>query len=300
MDMAAETPARVFAVSFSGQTSMWCQNCQQDVPAIANGESARCARCGRSLSRSPTDKPATAGLSDAAEWGIDLSATASEPAFASQSTATAGEDTWLLDERLRNLQRRLHVTSPIGTYATGRPETTDWNPAFPDFELPARTAAPRPRQERPNRFADHNIRIDAAHTNSPRRRPSMLAWSILSMGLMAFVCGGVLLGWAFIGHRNDLWSLGMPIALVGQFGLLLGLVLQLDHLWQANRRTAETLDHVDERLREVNHATTLLGNSHSVPAQSFYAHLAEGAHPHLLLADLKGQLDLLATKMASR
>jgi hypothetical protein len=277
---------------------MWCQNCQQDVPAIASGESARCARCGRSLSRSASANSNAAGLNDAAEWGIDLSAAPAEPAFASQSTATtAADDTWLIDERLRNLQRRLHVAPTIGSYAANRTEPSEWT--LPDFEFASRSTPTRRAPEHPNQFADRHIRVDAAHTHATRRRPSMLAWSILSMGLMAFVCGGVLLGWAFIGHRNDLWSLGMPTALVGQFGLLLGLVLQLDHLWQANRRTAETLDHVDERLHEINHATTMLGSSHSLPAQSFYAHLAEGAHPHLLLADLKGQLDLLATKMAA-
>ena len=122
----------------------------------------------------------------------------------------------------------------------------------------------------------------------------------MSLGLMSFVCGGVLLAWSFIGHRNDLWGLGMPITLVGQFGLLLGLVLQLDHLWQASRHTADTLNAVDDRLSEINHATTLLRTTHSSPAQSFYAHYAEGAHPHLLLADLKGQLDLLSAKMSQQ
>ena len=123
---------------------------------------------------------------------------------------------------------------------------------------------------------------------------------IMSLGLMSFVCGGVLLAWSFIGHRNDLWGLGMPITLVGQFGLLLGLVLQLDHLWQASRHTADTLNAVDDRLSEINHATTLLRTTHSSHAQSFYAHYAEGAHPHLLLADLKGQLDLLSAKMSQQ
>jgi hypothetical protein len=283
---------------------MWCQHCGQDVPAIANGDSARCARCGRGLQRNAAaraeDASSANSLGDAAEWGIDLSASSAEPAFMSQSTSTAeSDDNWLLGERLKNLQRRLHVAPQPTSYSPPRVENSTWD-AFPELEFATRTRNKRRAAEPPaNQFSDRNIRFDAAHTPTTRRRPSVLAWAILSMGLMAFVCGGVLLGWAFIGKRNDLWSIGMPIALVGQFGLLLGLVLQLDHLWQANRRTAETLDNVDERLDEINHATTLLGNSHSGPAQSFYAHLADGAHPHLLLADLKGQLDLLATKMAN-
>jgi hypothetical protein len=82
--------------------------------------------------------------------------------------------------------------------------------------------------------------------------------------------------------------------------LLLGLVLQMDSLWQANRRTTETLDQVDHRLQEINHTTTMLGTTHSAPAQSFYAHMAAGANPQMLLADLKGQLDLLAVRMSGQ
>jgi hypothetical protein len=71
-------------------------------------------------------------------------------------------------------------------------------------------------------------------------------------------------------------------------------------LWQANRRNTETLENVDRRLHQINHAATLLRTSHGSPGQSFYAHLAEGAHPHLLLSDLKGQLDLLANKLSQQ
>ena len=117
---------------------------------------------------------------------------------------------------------------------------------------------------------------------------------------MAFVCGGVLLGWSAIGGRQDLWSLGLPLTLVGQAGLIVGLVLQLETLWQTNRATSQTLQNLDGEIHELRHSTTLLTNSHSNPAQSFYLHLAEGASPHLLLADLKGQLDLLSEQMSKR
>ena len=44
------------------------------------------------------------------------------------------------------------------------------------------------------------------------------------------VCGGCLLTWAHYGARPDLWPLGLPIAIVGQVVLLIGLVLHLDAL----------------------------------------------------------------------
>jgi hypothetical protein len=117
---------------------------------------------------------------------------------------------------------------------------------------------------------------------------------------MAFVCGAVLLIWSYVEQRDELWSIGLPFALVGQAGLIIGLVLQLDGLSQNNRRTSETLYELDDQLHELKQAATQLTVAHSSPSQSFYAHFADGAQPHLLLADLKGQLDLLATKLAKQ
>jgi hypothetical protein len=78
----------------------------------------------------------------------------------------------------------------------------------------------------------------------------------------------------------------------------LGLILQLDGLWSSSRKTEQALSELDGELRTVRQATTLLSTSYSGGAQSFYLHLAEGASPQLLLADLKGQMDLLARQMS--
>ena len=116
---------------------------------------------------------------------------------------------------------------------------------------------------------------------------------------MAFVCGIVLLGWSFAASRQELWAIGTPIALAGQIALLIGLVLQLDRLWRDGRNAAAKLDTVDEQLHELKTTTTLLGTTHG-PSATFYAHLADGAGPQLLLNDLKSQLDLLAIKLADQ
>lgn len=122
-------------------------------------------------------------------------------------------------------------------------------------------------------------------------------WAALSLGFMMLVCGGTLLGWSVLAVRPELWPVGLPIAIGGQLALLVGLVLQLDRLWWHNRHTADKLDTVDRQVRDLRHATSLLGTTHSSPAASFYAHFAGGAHPKLLLTDLKSQLDLLAVKI---
>jgi hypothetical protein len=179
------------------------------------------------------------------------------------------------------------------------------------FDGPAAQSAPAPHSigsHAPAAQSSAPRRYSAAEPNSatvvePRLKTSappasLLAWSILSLGMSVFACGGVLVAWSLLASREDLWPIGMPLALLGQAGLVLGLVLQLDGLWNSNRRTADSIHALDDELVRVRQATTLLASSHSTPAQSFYVHLAEGAAPQLLLADLKGQLDLLAEQMA--
>ncbi len=58
------------------------------------------------------------------------------------------------------------------------------------------------------------------------------------------------------------------------------------------------LDDLDERMAELKRTTTLMTTAYNTPSQSFYAHMADGATPQMLLADLKGQLDMIALKMA--
>jgi hypothetical protein len=145
----------------------------------------------------------------------------------------------------------------------------------------------------------HPAHQHSAATTAPPRG-NLLAWTLVSLGLATFACGAVLLGWSFAAGRTDLWPIGMPLALAGQAGLIVGLILQLDGLWHASRRTEQTLGDLDEELGRVRHATTMLSTTKSASGQSFYAHMAEGASPQLLLADVKGQLDLLAQQIASR
>lgn len=173
-----------------------------------------------------------------------------------------------------------------------------WKQAPPINES---TASPGelPSDELESHSRERTQAVPAAISSSPPRFAG-LAWATLSIGVMCFVCGGVLLGWSALTGRQSLWSLGLPLTLIGQAGLILGLVLQLETLWQTNRATSNTLDQLDGELNELRHSTTLLTQSHSNPSQSFYLHMAEGASPHLLLADLKGQLDLLSQQMSKR
>jgi hypothetical protein len=55
-------------------------------------------------------------------------------------------------------------------------------------------------------------------------RGGLLAWLFLGLGLMAFACGAVMLAWSVGTGRDELWSLGIPLALGGQAAVIFGLV----------------------------------------------------------------------------
>jgi len=120
----------------------------------------------------------------------------------------------------------------------------------------------------------------------------------LLTGLMALACGAVLMVWSFVAGRNELWTVGTPLALAGQAGILLGVVFQMEGLWQCSQDTAQSLHELDHQLTDLQQAATLLHTRPGSATQTYYAHLAEGASPHLVLADLRGQLDMLAARMA--
>lgn len=120
------------------------------------------------------------------------------------------------------------------------------------------------------------------------------------MGLMTFVCGAVLLAWHFLDAQEHLWRIGLPLTLGGQVALLFGLLVQLESLWQHNRGASATIDDLDQQIDELRKTTSVMSNANSGAAKSFYVHMAEGAGPEILLADLKGQLDVLAVKMAKQ
>ncbi|MEX2093128.1 MAG: hypothetical protein WD971_10650 [Pirellulales bacterium] len=245
---------------------MWCKRCQQDVPGIADGDGATvCARCAAVL-RLPVAEPENDALH--AERG-DSAADYDEPPLA---------DDWLLDRQIGEAERLLKAYRPSAA-AEGR-----WPGALPEVAL-----------RRPDRR--HVAGASATH-DAPQPRGGALAWTLLLVGTAALVCGGVLAAWSLYGGRTALWNLGLPILIGGQASLLIGIVLQVERMWRNGRLAAQRLAEVDHQLSDLQQTTTLLGNSYGGGSSTFFAHLAEGASPHLLLADLKGQMDLLAMKVS--
>lgn len=251
---------------------MWCSVCQQDVPAVpVPGDSTQrgCARCHGQLAKRAAADPPAASAEEAASAPFAFDPLRAPPTL----------DEWDLNHDLATVTRIMQSLRAEGATAASappEPRLPTWHATHAAQPLPAPHGAATP----------------------PAKRSHWLAWPALMLGVMGFACGAVLLTWSFITGRGDLWTYGLPAILAGQGLLVLGLVLQLEGLWQNTRETRETLRDLDQELAELRHATTLLTSSQSAAGQSFYAHMAEGASPHLLLADVKGQLDLIAARLA--
>jgi hypothetical protein len=56
-----------------------------------------------------------------------------------------------------------------------------------------------------------------------------------------------------------------------------------------------TLQEIDHDISELKRTAMSLASTS--PSQTFYRHMAEGASPQILVSDLKGQLDLLTSRM---
>lgn len=265
---------------------MWCKHCRQDVPGIICAESGeyRCPRCAEGI-YSPLSDPL---IGIEGFFPVDGNGVEEEPG----ARPPRLYDDWELDDELEHVGRILSREKPkagLGVKSAGA-----------RVDAAHAGVAGTHSQRKKARQADAHRQAPAGQTvaEDAFSLMALVTWTLLSLGLMTFVCGGVLLGWSSISSRPDLWNMGLPTTLGGLVALLIGLILQLDRLWHDYRRTAVTLERFDEDLCDLKTTTTtVLDASHTVSGADFYAHLAGGAGPQLLLTDLKSQLDLLSAKI---
>ena len=136
-----------------------------------------------------------------------------------------------------------------------------------------------------------------AATVPPPAKPSgTLPWLILAFGLGVFACGAALMGLSLAKDSTPLWQLGLPMVLGGQLAVLFVVIWQLDIVWHSNRATFVALHAMDEQLRQLRlHAPH--AQASPLEAKAFLQHLSEGASPHILLNDLRAELDALSTRL---
>jgi hypothetical protein len=268
---------------------MWCSNCQQDVPGIAHAVSGRvaCSRCQRPMPIMNTTPDAPL-----CDQGIALD----DPAAAAAAAAPPrpGED-WASRARVRSLVRELRRPSlasagPAIRLPHGRHRFDPPQDLFDQFVHPA-TATVAPIAPQPTA---------AALLRSRRTEGSQItAWLIVITGALALVAGLVMIGWSIWAEQTISWNMALGLTLGGQGMLILGLVLVVSRLWRSSRHAATKLQDVHARLGQLQYTADSLLAMRSGGAPAFYADLVRGASPQVLLANLKGQVDQLATRLGS-
>ena len=270
---------------------MWCGACQQDVPGVvasSSDPSFCCPRCGKPLCRAaswrgqtPPPPPEMGKLSEVLAAEVDRGTYEDLPEFVEL------ED-WEFEETIQEAERlvRSVTRSPELGLAQLKHQRTDRSHRQ---RTPASMCRP----------PDETTPVTSASTpTAPTQTNTSLPWVVLAIGLGVFVCGAALMGLSLVNQRPQLWQLGLPMVLGGQMAVLAVVIWQLDVAWNSHRATFVALHALDDQLRRLREDWNHQREPERTDEQPFYRHLAAGAAPDVLLADLKRQIDVLSTHLA--
>jgi hypothetical protein len=265
---------------------MWCGNCHQDVPGVAHAASGRlvCSRCQQPVAGS--DPHASRVCDD----GIELT----ESLAAVKNSSPPLQTDWTIRQRARELDRALrrplHIALPKAHSLSAGHRIEPRQGLFETLDnAVAPTIAMAGRSE--------------SHTPSPRPITSVagqvFAWLVVMSGAAALIAGVSIIGWSHYAKKAADWNLALSLALGGQGALIFGLVLVVSRLWRNSRYATNRLQEMHARLARLQNTADSIIGMRSSGAPAFYAELARGASPQMLLSNLKGQLDQLATRFGS-
>ena len=194
-------------------------------------------------------------------------------------------DDWQLRRRTRELGRKLRHD----TAGTQRRADSPQN-LFAD--LAEQTASPIVD---PGSYAR-----PAQTTKSPGPEfGQFVAWFVTLLGFTSLATGLGMIGWSIAHGGSEFWDHALALTLAGQGLLIFGLVLVVTRLWRNSRYASNKLQEVHTELGQLQRTADALSAMRSGGAPAFYAELVRGASPQMLLTNLKGQLDQLATRLNS-
>lgn len=253
---------------------MWCQHCGQDVPAQRPTTSdatapapTECSRCGRPVGQAQA----------VADKGSEVAA-----------AKTTTLDDSQLDRRLRHIGRSLRTPVGATRASTGESPSLLRIDAVPATPTKARLHTANEQLE--------SRRVGRAQRAS-QQRTQLVAWFALAVGLGLAAAGVGLMGMGMFGEHPIFWQWGVGVTLAGQAILIGGLVRVLLSLWHSTRAASRRLAEMQQELAGVGRTTEAIIAQRPGGASGFYGELARGASPVLLLANLKGQIDHLATTL---
>jgi hypothetical protein len=217
------------------------------------------------------------------------------PARASASSNPFRTDDWAARQRVRNVARELRRPNPAAIHATNRvaADRTRLDPPhdlFIQLEQATTPGLASPALLPPS---------SAIQQKQPNVGSQLLAWLIVVAGTVVLSGGIGLIAWSLSNRQMQYWDLALGLAIGGQGALVLGLAMLITRLWRSSRYSATKLQEVHARLGQVQQAAEALNANRTSNAPAFYADLVRGASPHIMLANLKGQVDQLATRVGS-
>ncbi|MCH7751762.1 MAG: hypothetical protein IH898_06355 [Planctomycetes bacterium] len=169
-------------------------------------------------------------------------------------------------------------------------------------------AAPPPRNWGPEALASPTTGVE--HLRAVKERSShaavddcsptftsRLVGLLLVAGVIGFAGGAGLLVWAAAFQLPGPWQWGMTATIAAEGALILGLTWMAGRLWRNSRQLNRQLAGFENQLDEIEHLTGSLAGSRMSSSQHYYDHFNQGASSHMLLANLRGQVDQLASRM---
>lgn len=254
---------------------MWCTHCQQDIPAVARSAQGPllCSQCEHEVATpGPVNRPA--------DTGVPLDLFDAPSATAEQDLAPPSSDLERdqANQRLRRIGRQLRSTPRLSIEVGTSPV------------LSTAVDSPQPRVKatylRPSSATKHN-------------GASWLISSLIFLGVSSFGLGLGLLTWSAAFQLPRQWQWGMTATIMAEGFLVLGLTWMAVRLWRNSRQVNRQLVGVDRQLHEIQELTGTLAGSQPSSSQYFYRHFNQAASPQLMAANLRGQVDHLADRLAS-
>ena len=197
-------------------------------------------------------------------------------------------------QRLREIDRILHSPYAEASASSIAPAVQRSWPELPSPPLspiamlpsavPSRSIARRAAAEQPS--------------GTTRTKTSWLLSILLCVGVVAFGAGLGLLASSTAFQLPDLWRPGMTLTIGAEGLLILSLTWMAARLWRNSRRVNRQLHGVDQQLAEIEQFTGSLAGQQLASSQHYYHHFSQVASPHLLIANLQGQVNQLATRFA--
>ncbi len=258
---------------------MWCSQCQQDVPAVVRCVQGPllCTQCEHEVGESFASSE---GNSRPADTGVSLDSFGAQQATTEQELASPITDLQReqSSERQRRIDRQLHRSYRSNLAVDVSPRLRE-------------TVAP----------VSSPLQVKATYQR-PKREPKSAATSwllslLLGVGVLAFFVGTGLLAWSMAFQLPKLWQQGMALTIGAEGLLILSLAWMAARLWHNSRRVNRQLHSVDQQLAEIEQLTSTLAGSQQATSQHFYHHASLTASPHLLVANLRGQVDQLAGRL---